>query len=328
MDVCKYCGRILYPGQFCDCPGAQQEYWRMQQNPAYYSQPPQPQPQQYNQPPQNPYSQNTPPPQTADLHNQLYRVRENIRTQDDLVDHQDEGFNQVQQGYYPAQQNQEYYPNGVPYQQPYIQKPPTTIRFFEFFTTYFKNPNLAAENAVKNKDIASIIICAVFYLFASAIGQLGIGIKLGAMQWLFPLFGFVFGLFGLVLPFVGDLIYTVFTRQRVNALDILGKVSLHTPITSFMLILTFLFTLMCPMAGAFMLLITTITYGVSLGSVWVSYYDKEKTNMLIKLLSHVIIFLFIVVFVVLVMLEVRCAIEVIAQYIEEYLYSSFLDNLF
>lgn len=211
----------------------------------------------------------------------------------------------------------------VPIQQSQVNLSQVKSNTLNFFLAYIKNPNFAAEAGAKSRDRISVLICAVLFILSNALAQFSVGIKAGAFKGRFMLFGFIFGLFGIFVPYVLDRIYLITRKPHGSRTELISKIILHTPATSLILLLAFIGNLASPYMFIFFCILSIFAYVISMGSVFAQCCASQQSSMLKKILIFFIILLYIIAVVILFAAESAYLYKGIYQYIEQYIYNEF-----
>ena len=223
----------------------------------------------------------------------------------------------------PVQQ----YGQQIPVQQgfqPTAQKPQIQLNlnpnlFVEFIKNYFKNPNEAVRLGAKNKDIISMLIFGLAFVFTNGLAQAAIGIKLqmtvginlSTFSFILFVFGLLFGVFGMALPAVLNIVGCFINKKELSKKEFIGKSILHTPITSVLLFLSFAFCLISYKLAFFMFVMTAVVYVISMLS---SVLEVLNEGMIQKLMAFGMAFLFIAFFAILILIEFACLKGVASNY--------------
>ena len=289
------------------------------------------QPEMFQQPPVQDAQPSTPQPteqpQPVPTENQAADFSENpaavfnAPTQQAPINH-NQPVAPPQQPYYTGQPYaQQYNQQYVPQQ---VQAAPSSVdfsKFTHFFKNYFVNPNEAVNEHAKAKDPATLIILSVLFVLMSGLCDLGLGINIGYKAGAFFAFGIMFAIVGLAMTFGSNILYTTLTNQKQDAVELISKSILHTPMTTALLFLgIFISLIKSPVLIAVYYVIIAITYAVSQISVLIEYTKTQGPSMLKKLYFFGVVFVFTVVMLILAYLQCK---TVISSLIDSYFGSWF-----
>ena len=239
---------------------------------------------------------------TSITEQEMSGVSPNPEQQTTQTDNQSLNFNQsINKNTYSSMQN----------------KSNNTIDFtsvIEFFKNYVKSPKNAAKTACDNNDWLSLIICSFGLLFSMIISQFSIWALTHVFSGYYFLFGFLFALFSVVLPFGSNLAVAFINKLEFSPKEHLFKTVLRTPIWSATLILI-------AISGAFGLklffiaiILSLIVYSVSQLSVLLEIFENRRKDLLVMGISSTV---FIFCAYILILLEFKAAGKVIVSTISE-----------
>lgn len=184
--------------------------------------------------------------------------------------------------------------------------------FIDFIKLYFRNPDRAARLGAENKNISSMIICAVLFIFTNGLAQYGLVMKLSVYSYNFDgtkafmfIFGLIYGLFGIIIPPALNILTASISKAKISRRNLFRENILHTLSTSIMLLLSFLLGIISPALTILCLIITVLVYIVSMSSLIHKSLANRETIINKFLLAGIIIG-FIIAFVILLLIESAC----------------------
>lgn len=184
--------------------------------------------------------------------------------------------------------------------------------FADFIKLYFRNPDRAARLGAEHKDMVSMIICAVLFIFTNGLAQYSLVMKLSVFSYNFEgtkafmfIFGLIYGLFGILVPPALNILTASISKANLSRRNLFRENILHTLSTSVMLLLSFILGILSPALTIIGLVITVLVYIASMSSLITKSLVQRET-IINKFLLVGIILGFIIAFIILLLIESAC----------------------